>query len=414
VIPIGVVRLIARTTLLVGLVCLPSAGRADDKAAPSVIVRTVDEQAVSGRLASFGLTGELVLSASGAGETRVPVADAVQIDLKGDRRPTASDAIRWELADGSAVYAVLVGASERAVTLRRGDLGTFDVSVDRIRRFTPPAGRAASVASSRPSSRPGGRVDELRLANGDRLSGLITRISPEGVTLETDDGDTTVGLDVVILARLASAGPATTPTPGDRAIRARLTLRDGSILTATDITWREGAFAVAIDTGPKRIDRQLDAADVSRIEVVGGRWRWVSPMRPVVAEHTPLLDVRWPHRVDRNVLGGDMRVGGRRFERGIGVHSRSRLVYALDDRAARFVTGYALDDDSGPMAHVDVTVLLNDKVVHRASDVRADGRIHRVSVDVNGGGRLELRVDYGKNGDVQDRFDWIEPAVILR
>ena len=104
----------------------------------------------------------------------------------------------------------------------------------------------------------------------------------------------------------------------------------------------------------------------------------------------------------------------RRFERGIGVHSRSRLVYALDERCRRLVSAYGLDDDSGPMAHVDVKVVVDGKVVHHAPDVRADGRLRRVSVDLSGAKQIELQVDFGKNGDVQDRFNWLEPALIRR
>jgi len=35
-----------------------------------------------------------------------------------------------------------------------------------------------------------------------------------------------------------------------------------------------------------------------------------------------------------------------------------------------------------------------------------------VVVETNGARTLTLEVDYGKNQDVQDRFNWIEPALL--
>lgn len=32
-------------------------------------------------------------------------------------------------------------------------------------------------------------------------------------------------------------------------------------------------------------------------------------------------------------------------------------------------------------------------------------------VDVSHAGRIELIVEYGENGDLQDRFDWVEPGL---
>ena len=33
-------------------------------------------------------------------------------------------------------------------------------------------------------------------------------------------------------------------------------------------------------------------------------------------------------------------------------------------------------------------------------------------IDVGGAKQLTLEVDFGRNGDIQDRFDWIEPGLV--
>ncbi len=382
----------------------------------AVVVRTVQAERVVGRLESFGLKGGLILVGAGGDRTRVPAVDVVQIDTRQTRQQPDPESTHWVLTDGDSIFGQPVGGSERIVAIQRDDLGALDLPILRLRELITPAGRAARKAGEFGpiASRPATEDDELWLANGDRLTGLIERIDPNGVALETDAGRTVVGLDVLLAARLTQADRPVTQPGKARSVRSRLTLADGSALTVDELAWRPDGLTISVNHEAKRVQRRVQTDCVLRVEVVGGRWRWLSRMQPLVAEHTPLLGVRWPHRIDRNVLGGPIRVGGRGFERGIGVHSRSRLVYGLDEGCERLVCAYGLDDDAGPMADVEVEVSVDGKRVHHGPAVRPDGQVHRVSVDLTGAQRVELLVDFGKNGHVQDRFNWIEPAVIRR
>jgi hypothetical protein len=41
------------------------------------------------------------------------------------------------------------------------------------------------------------------------------------------------------------------------------------------------------------------------------------------------------------------------------------------------------------------------------------GKLHGpVRIDVSGAKQVTLEVDFGRNGDIQDRFDWIEPGLV--
>jgi hypothetical protein len=57
-------------------------------------------------------------------------------------------------------------------------------------------------------------------------------------------------------------------------------------------------------------------------------------------------------------------------------------------------------------------VKLDDKVVHEQTDFRAGVLAPPLVIDVTGKKQLILEVDYGQNYDVQDRFNWIEPAFL--
>src|SRR5204863_9220411 len=95
----------------------------------------------------------------------------------------------------------------------------------------------------------------------------------------------------------------------------------------------------------------------------------------------------------------------------IGVHSYSRLVFPIDPTCKSFRTQYAIDGDQ-PWADVTVRVKLDDRVAYEKLHVTSNATSDVVKVDLNGAKRLTLEVDYGENYDVQDRLNWIEPALL--
>jgi len=166
---------------------------------------------------------------------------------------------------------------------------------------------------------------------------------------------------------------------------------------------------------------------IETVEVIGGRWEWLSdPVAqnalerfgrfagklPVSYEQTPMLGPGWEYLAGRSVLGGPILVAGERYERGIGVHSRSNLVFELNGEYREFVTSFGMDDDSGPLADVTVVLLVDGQRRFEKAHVRRGALYGPVRVDVAHAGRIELMVDYGDNGDLQDRFDWVEPGLV--
>ena len=125
-----------------------------------------------------------------------------------------------------------------------------------------------------------------------------------------------------------------------------------------------------------------------------------------------MLSLAWEFKPDRNVLGNTITVAGQAFERGIGVHSRSSLTYDLKGDYREFVTHFGMDDDSGPYADVSVVILVDGKRRFEKHGVRRRKLYGPFSIDVKLAKRIELIVDFGKNGDVQDRFNWVEPALV--
>ena len=113
----------------------------------------------------------------------------------------------------------------------------------------------------------------------------------------------------------------------------------------------------------------------------------------------------------QSVEGNPVRVGDQTFPHAIGTHAFSRLVFPIDPAYKAFRTRYAIDGNL-PYANVTVRIKLDDKVVHEQADVTAGTISKPVTIDLNGAKQLTLEVDYGKTYDVQDRLNWLEPALL--
>ena len=74
---------------------------------------------------------------------------------------------------------------------------------------------------------------------------------------------------------------------------------------------------------------------------------YLSDLKAAGYRHIPYLQLSWPYRTDRSVLGARLRVGGRVFLKGLGMHSPSRLTYDLLQPYRRFDAQLAIDDDAG-------------------------------------------------------------------
>ena len=127
-------------------------------------------------------------------------------------------------------------------------------------------------------------------------------------------------------------------------------------------------------------------------------------------------EVVLPWQRDRSVVGGPLVAFGRAHGKGLGVHSRSRLVFTVPAGCERFWTRVGLDDCvlQLPMQPAAVArVVHNGKVVFRADDLRA-GQAPRDCgmLAVAPGDEIALEVDFGKGRDLGDRVDWLSPVFL--
>lgn len=246
--------------------------------------------------------------------------------------------------------------------------------------------------------------DTLRLQNGDTVRGIIDSLTQQQVVVKTSDGRE-VQTPVESLQELIFASVGVSTPSRDRAFV--VTTTDGSRVVCDSIR-SDGTKARVTVFGA---ETSFPMSLVAQVEQVNGAVTWLSALEPVKAEHTPYFGVAMPARMNRGVTGGPVRIGKNTYDRVIGVHSRSVLVFALEGGFKKFRTAFAIDGDL-PLANVDVRILADDKELFSRKGVRAGEAIVPKVLSVEGAKQLTLEVDYGENFDVQDRFVWIEPALL--
>ena len=377
----------------------------------TVTVQTVALDVTRGLLTRFSLADGLILQTEAAGTVAIPTRDIVRI-LTPARKPTHTEPeFMFELVGGDVLLGRVVGAVDNSVAVATRDVGRVDLPLEAFAGLATPRALEPAYRESAEWFRVGrGRKGiGILLTNGDLISGRLRQITANGLTIETPAGDRVVSYRLVVAARFTAPEPSAIAAVSKPFVI--VTFHSGGRLSMADLRWA-GRVAEGRLVGGQ--DVKFDAARIERLEVVGGSWEWLSQHQPVAFVHTPMLSLQWPWAKDRNVLGGPISVAGQVFERGIGVHSRCSLIYDLHGDYGGFTTSFGIDDNSGPYADVVVRIIVDGHVRFEQAGVRAGRLWGPLRLDVSGANRLELLVDFGENGDLQDRFNWIEAALIKK
>jgi hypothetical protein len=299
-------------------------------------------------------------------------------------------------ATGDHLHGVPVKVEQENLHWTMPSLGEVTVPLRQVLAITR---NSRGIVSSKSSV----TEDAVSLANGDQVKGIISDVTAQNVIVQSNGSPVTVPLDSVESVNFAST--AATAKPMGRAFRVKLA--EGSIVLATGLQLSANQLTLEL---PDKTSHQIDVANVVLVEQLNGPVAWLSGLDPAENVHTPYLETARPAQMDRTVTGEMIRFGDKAFARGIGVVPYSRLTWKLDGSYAGFRTQYAMAGQ-GAYANVTVRIKFDDKVVHEQANFTAGVLSPVIALPTNGAKTVTLEVDYGQNFGVQDRFNWIEPAL---
>ncbi len=248
--------------------------------------------------------------------------------------------------------------------------------------------------------------DEIHLTNGDLVKGIVTSIGESSISI-TPTGAQAVEVPMDSVKELFF----TTPPQGrssQNSCAFVLHLASGAIVSCKSISIANPSVEITLASGAKAT---IDQQSVAMIEHLGSSLNWLASRKPEKVEYTPYFSGNFPPTIDKTVTGEPIKLGDTTWHRGIGMHSRTRMTWAIQPADKTFRARYFIDPDLG-YADVDVRVFVDDKKVHEQLGVKAGNISQVVSAELSGAKTLTLEVDYGKGYDVQDRVNWVEAAIL--
>jgi hypothetical protein len=298
--------------------------------------------------------------------------------------------------------------AEETLTWESPAVGSLDVSLRRVKRIS----RGVETGSTDPADT---GTDVVLLSNGDRVSGIVDSLDAQAITISTQGTPTSLPWETVTQVRFAGAPSDANPAEPQRGFR--LTLAGDLRVTARSVSVTGDQAILTFDAAAA--PRTLPLRSVLSIEQINGPVLWLTALPPAELVHQPYFaSTTTPPAVDRSVAGDPIRAPAmastsedRPARTGIGVASYSRLTWQLPKGYSTFRTLVAID---GKLAYANVVlrVKLDEKVVREITDFTAAVSPQLLTVPLNGAETLTLEVDYGQTLDVQDRVNWIEPALL--
>lgn len=255
-----------------------------------------------------------------------------------------------------------------------------------------------------------GKDDQLRLINGDTLTGKLESLggrSP-GIEFTLDGTSKPVTLDADRIAGFVCGTAAQQAAAGNLAVG----FSEGSNLVTRSLNAKPTTLQLQLACGV--LLTASDTREIVYLQSLAPQPRYLSDLDPVDYHHDPFLDIPWPYRRDRNLLGGSLTVKGSVYPKGLAMHSTSRLTYNLPGSAdyKNFAAQLALADTAENQGSVIYKIYLHQagkqKLVYTSPIIRGETSPRPISIKLTGADQLTLAVEHADRGDQHDHATWLD------
>jgi len=400
--PVNARGLCAAAIIALSLAAIPSV--ADQTPAPSASIVRIDGAHLRGRwLGAGGSTA--VRMETDDGEVAVPMDDIDSVTLARAKPREPEGQTLFYLNGGGRLGGDVLEAAKEAILAHTG-------VADRV---SLPFERLAALRLAAPADHP--RAAELfDQALADRRPGkdvLITR-DADGEEAKT------------VYGRLESLGPVDGSFVFADRVRAFQCEKVYGIVFAAGAAERKQADVLVNLIGGESFSGKIVESDSSSLRVAASfdstldvplerisnlrfrsdRVTYLSDLKPAVENTQGRLHRPSAVRFDQNVAAGTLSIGGRTFDRGLGVHSRTELTYELDGKYESLAATIGIDDAVRPAGSVAFRVLGDGKLLFDSEAITGADAAKDILVGIKGVKKLTLLVDYGDELDLSDYADW--------
>jgi len=228
------------------------------------------------------------------------------------------------------------------------------------------------------------------------IEGVLKAIDATGVVFRWNEADGRAERKVVRAIRLAIVGKA--PSVVGTVVGV-----DGTRLGFSSMSYSGGKFTITSPTIGKRV---VQVKAVAAVRFNSDRVVNLSDIKPAAVKEHGFLDTVFSYRRDLAVSGKPLRLDGRTYKMGLGVHSFCELTYELGGKYTAFVAVVGIDDAVRPRGDVKLHLLGDGKALIKPVHLTGKGTSQIVRAKLTGLKRLTIRVDFGTDKlDVGDHVD---------
>ncbi len=357
----------------------------------------LDGRRIAGVVRDWRLDGEMEIQTAVGDMRRIASGEIDRVDVA--PRSPASPPGPWFLETwaGDRLTGEIVGGDAQHLSVKHAPLGTLRIPFVEL--------KWAAHRESGPRSRSvRDDLDTILLMNGDVAAGIVVAAGAETVTLSDGRAERSIRWDVIDTLQMAPSNQRRTTD-----VRAAIEFGDGTRLIATRLRWRSESVEATVAAAQQvHFNQRL----IHRVAVLGGKRVWLGSRKPSDYHSTPYFSTAWPYRIGTNVVGGPLRLRGQTYQRGIGLHAACRIEWDLGGRFERFTALAGIDDSGGPLADADLIVRVDGRSVERIEGLRLADAPKSIDLSVRDAKTLTVEIEFGLRGDVQDRVDLVNAALI--
>ncbi|MGC1272878.1 MAG: NPCBM/NEW2 domain-containing protein [Planctomycetaceae bacterium] len=374
-------------------------------AAQAADVSTVDGKTVTGNVVA--LDAETLTIEVGGVSKSVPLESVLQVRLPESDEPSEGNdgAIRLDLHHGGHLSCRQIVMEDRTVVADSVVAGRLRVPLSAVVaiRFRPAEQSVdehwAELIQSSPDR------DLLIVRNGDvldRLDGTISGLDPQTLTFLV--GDQRVPID---RSKPKLFGVVVGRSAADRkAPVGELQFRNGDRLPVSKLSFEGDVLQIAANG----VSATTRMAAIEAIDFGRGKVKFLSDLQPRTLEHTPYfgmsaIDSVFDVLKDHSDAGPDVpiRIDRQGFQRGLVIHSRTRLSYRLNGEYQRFVAVAGIEQLVRPLGDLDLIITADDKELFRRNLKGTDSAVP-LDLDVTGARELTIFVDFAGDSDISDHL----------
>ncbi len=379
-----------RAAIAIALALLSAAPAAAD---PPHRVTLLDASQVEGTIVS--VSNETVQIRTSDGLSKLAVKDVASVQL--DKAKTLSSltgrqAIRT--TDGDLLQLAAISSDNDAGRLKLTSdlLGKVELDFGRatviylaptdlsIRAIEDRCGELKLLAAS---------FDMLVVENKEGswigLEGVFKGIGAKEVAFRWKDKDHQVDRNRIPVIRLVAQSKP------DASLVGTLTSIDGSRVKFSSLSLDDKQAKLEHPAlGSLTVPRQKIAV----IDLASQRIVQLSSLPPDKKTEEGFFDRTYEFRVDKAVSGKPLRLDGKTYSSGLGLHSFSELTWKLEGQYSKFVATVGIDDAVRPRGQVDFTILVDGKEVEKRQVAGTD-KAQTIRIDVPDAKTLTVRVGFG-------------------